>query len=466
MKRGLAVLFAVLAVALILSSCAGRVNEQPAEENAAADENRPEETVSSDYIYAPGSKTTVTEVFSLAYNLWPGPGSQDGFRDGRMPVSDHNIGKCGYIDMEGNVVISCEYGYTTSFSEGFAAVLKDDLGYGYIDINGDVIIPFEYGESHPFSEGVAAMCGYDDKWGCLNAKGEVVIPFEYHFIADFKNGKTNIYTASSEWFDFYAEGYEASANRHIIDFFEDLDEKISQSTRQSFQTHVVFPAGHDDHDYLFYGRGEQDELWPVLENGKWGYADRDGRIVVPCEYPYVYRFCESRAVVWYGESEYGILNKSGEFVSTFECNSALYHTFKNGRLLIEKDGKRSVIDIDGNEVFICEYDVSYQGFSNGLLWVKNDENWGVIDINGNIVIPFEISIPVNIEPEPFHDGIAIMYNVTDINSAGYSYNRYLIDTSGEKVFSDEYILIDREKETGLYMLSKDGVTGFYRIECK
>ena len=78
-----------------------------------------------------------------------------------------------YIDVEGNEIPQCQYQHATDFSEGLAAVMKDGK-YGYINSNGVVVLPFSYIEAGCFGDGLAAVCK-DDKYSYINREGLEVI---------------------------------------------------------------------------------------------------------------------------------------------------------------------------------------------------------------------------------------------------------------------------------------------------
>ena len=59
------------------------------------------------------------------------------------------------------------------FSEGYAAVCKDDK-WGYINTKGKEIIQCQYSDVNSFHEGYAAVCK-DDKWGYVNTQGEELV---------------------------------------------------------------------------------------------------------------------------------------------------------------------------------------------------------------------------------------------------------------------------------------------------
>lgn len=105
--------------------------------------------------------------------------------------------KCGYIDINNNVVIPFIYNRGDDFSEGLALVLKT-TGYantrfgvqpvkkgGYINKKGEVVIPFSFAEdaylgNSIFSEGLAAVGIaknnlFAQRYGYINKNGEFVI---------------------------------------------------------------------------------------------------------------------------------------------------------------------------------------------------------------------------------------------------------------------------------------------------
>jgi len=107
-----------------------------------------------------------------------------------------------FIDKSGKVVISSiPHILGGDFHEGLAAVhlpgetesvtvngktiTVAGAKYGFIDKSGALVIPTEYDHVLPFSEGLAAVCK-DNEGGFIDAKGNVVIPFRYAF-KEYKN---------------------------------------------------------------------------------------------------------------------------------------------------------------------------------------------------------------------------------------------------------------------------------------
>lgn len=89
-------------------------------------------------------------------------------------------------------------------------------------------------------------------------------------------------------------------------------------------------------------------LFPVEQDGRWGYINRKGEVVIDPQFGDAHRFFEARA-------------------------------------LIRRDGKYGFIDPSGTVVIPPQYADAWH-FSDGLAPVQRDSLWGFIDPQGEIVI--------------------------------------------------------------------------------
>jgi hypothetical protein len=85
----------------------------------------------------------------------------------------------GYIDEQGREIIQFIYQCLCDFDKGKTFAIKDGK-CGAIDIEGNVLIPFElpYVEVRNFINGRASVKDTSDKWGVINSDGELVVPCE------------------------------------------------------------------------------------------------------------------------------------------------------------------------------------------------------------------------------------------------------------------------------------------------
>ena len=93
--------------------------------------------------------------------------------------------KMGFVNMKGEELVPCKYGYVHDFQEGMAVVCLDNKR-GFIDKTGKEIVPCKYGNVCDFQEGMAAVCLHD-KWGFINKEGEEILSCKYDLVYNFGN---------------------------------------------------------------------------------------------------------------------------------------------------------------------------------------------------------------------------------------------------------------------------------------
>ncbi|MBQ3243767.1 MAG: WG repeat-containing protein [Bacteroidaceae bacterium] len=128
-------------------------------------------------------------------------------------------------------------------------------------------------------------------------------------------------------------------------------------------------------------------LVAVELDGKWGFIDQSGNEVIPCKYGNAWSFSEGLAAVEL-DGKWGFIDKSGNVVVPCKYHAA--RSFSEGLAAVRiggwETGKWGFIDKSGNEVIPCKYDGA-GSFSEGLAVVELDYYWGSIDKSGNVVIP-------------------------------------------------------------------------------
>lgn len=126
-------------------------------------------------------------------------------------------------------------------------------------------------------------------------------------------------------------------------------------------------------------------LAAVSKDGKYGYIDWNGNVVIDFEYDMAYEFSEGRARI-IKDGKTGYIDRKGNIVIP-----AIYSAggdFSEGRVWLQLDGKYGFADKNGNVVIPLEYDYAYE-FSEGIAPVKKNGKYGYIDYDGNLVIPFK-----------------------------------------------------------------------------
>ena len=141
------------------------------------------------------------------------------FSEGLAAVQNEFF-KYGFIDVEGNEVIPCEYNTVSWFKEGIVAVSKKmengKIAYGYINKSGNPITAFEFDDAKDFQDGVACV-KKNGKFGLIDKFGGPITECEYDYISSF-NGEGYALAKKNGW-DVYLdrEGVQwAKANGKYI----------------------------------------------------------------------------------------------------------------------------------------------------------------------------------------------------------------------------------------------------------
>jgi len=128
------------------------------------------------------------------------------------------------------------------------------------------------------------------------------------------------------------------------------------------------------------------ELWlaRVKKDGKYGFIDKAGTLVIPYRWDFARDFSDGLASVK-KDGKYGFIDKTGNLVIPCQWDEA-YGFYKNGLSIVKRDGKCGWIDKTGALVIPCQWDDAW-GFEDGLARVKRDGKYGFIDTTGSLVIP-------------------------------------------------------------------------------
>ena len=136
------------------------------------------------------------------------------------------------------------------------------------------------------------------------------------------------------------------------------------------------------------------KLLPVCVDGKYGYINPAGDIVVPCRYDYASKFVEGFAHVRTHHNSEDVENQEYIFINeeireigrlTFDyCDD-----FSEGLLAFKQGDNWGYIDTALRVVIRPSFRIA-RSFEDGLTTVENElDNWGMIDRSGRWVIPPE-----------------------------------------------------------------------------
>jgi hypothetical protein len=176
---------------------------------------------------------------------------------------------------------------------------------------------------------------------------------------------------------------------------------------------------------------DSDPLFPVVENRKWGYMDKTGKIVIAPKYYNANPFTEGIArvepfaVIAANAIRVQFIDKSGKVLP----NSQIYSyaaPFSEGMAVVVVAGERNYSYIDTTGKRVIEQDRVAGSFQEGLAAVGNGHRSGYIDKTGQTVIPLQFD-----SNQSFREGLAPV-------KVGKKWG--FVDKTGKLIISAQYEL--------------------------
>lgn len=236
----------------------------------------------------------------------------------------------------------------------------------------------------------------DGKCGYVDRNGTEVIPLIY----DYEEGP--LHTDNGLF------GYD-----HLWNENNTVLIRVKKNNKYGYinkENKIVIPIIYDQTGGLSFSRNI---LIKVKHSGKYGYIDRKGDAIIPIIYDdasngYIYKSSESVTCVK-RDGKYAFINGEGKFLTDFKFDTAESYW---GFGITEKElapvsinGKYGYVNKSGELEIPFKYDKA-SIFGDNLAPVVKDNKLGFIDTNGNVVIPF---IYDNIGSNNYHnDGIAVV----------------------------------------------------------
>ena len=127
-------------------------------------------------------------------------------------------------------------------------------------------------------------------------------------------------------------------------------------------------------------------LASIKTDGKWGFIDRSGEIIINPVYDKTGWFNDDGITAVKKDGKYGFINKLGETTIAHIYQKTSY--FTEGLCAVKKEGKWGFINVEGDEVIPFIYKGADR-FVNGLATVKKNIKWGYIDMDNNLIIKYQ-----------------------------------------------------------------------------
>ncbi len=314
--------------------------------------------------------------------------------------------KWGVVDQFNNIVVSPNYHQVGEFYEDLIKVrqeIKEEKYWGFLDKRDSVVIRFLYREADDFNDGMARV---RDEWkyGYIDKQGNPLIPLEFDLL-----------TRPAQGIITYMKGKEVG----ILD--------LSGNRLTSAQ---YFPRG----------------IRKVYLNGRYGFINPKGKIVVPIKYEKIQKLDRDFHSFLYKGKE-GILVP---YTNKIIVPSGIYDKileFKNDFFYVSRNQKMGLIDTAGNIVVAPEdYDTIFD-FTGMIAKVCKDEKYGVINREGSPVVP-------------------LIYDAITVQKSGYirgvlDKSYYPVGENAQTYFSHKFI---SDSLSDLCVVVKDGKSGVLSVK--
>ena len=177
----------------------------------------------------------------------------------------------------------------------------------------------------------------------------------------------------------------------------------------------------------------------LLRSGTlFGFADEQGREVIAPTFAQALNFSQDLAAVKNSDGKWGYINTEGQLVIPYSFEEA--NLFSDGLALVKTDGLYGYINTEGSLAIAPMYREAYS-FSEGLACVRVGDAYGYISASGDVTIAPQFELAFD-----FCEGAAV------IKKGGYG----LIDSAGETLIAPVWERLSPSVAGGLLQAEKGG----------
>ncbi len=189
-------------------------------------------------------------------------------------------------------------------------------------------------------------------------------------------------------------------------------------------------------------------LYPVRLNGKWGYMNRAGQLVIPCQFEHASDYYEGRAAVTRqiatpknGTTEFrtqmGYIDTTGQPMQGVRYDEVA--DFAGGLGRVKKNGKYGFVDKTGRVAILPQFEEAGH-FAEGLAAVKQGDKTGFINEEGEWIL--EVSMSRSLNVLSFKEGYTPVYQI--VAGSGTHFEEDLggyLDQQGQWLVTPRYLTV-------------------------
>jgi hypothetical protein len=257
--------------------------------------------------------------------------------DGRVTVRAGDL--WGMLDLTGAVAVPPRYAYASWHHEGLAVVSLDDAD-GYIDRDGALAIAPRFEEATVFASGIA-RAKQGGRWGIIDRTGAWIHEPVYERLGQVKDGAC---WAVKDGACCVLTAAGAILGEAWFDEIRQVGDEGVWPVRRGEQWGLLRPdgalvaLGFASAHAVTGGRAR------VERDGRWGFVDPQGELVIPCRFQGAWDFDEERAAVQ-TEAGWTFVDPTGREVGA--GGRARGSRYQDGLAPVEVDGRWGFLDREG-----------------------------------------------------------------------------------------------------------------------
>lgn len=301
----------------------------------------------------------------------------------RVKTTHSLIGRYGYINTCGRIVLPVQFKYASDFSDqGLAVVHFQTTGSWYTRSRRGAYID-QYGtirNENYLKYGISPRTGFNEGL----ARASRTEP--YGFIGYIKKVHHG-YVPKVKY------GYADKSGQVILDFeWDDANEFTSNGiapVKKDGKWGFIDNTGTEviGYQYDSVGGFTAAGISAVQQDGKWGLINAEGLFVAPLVYEHIGRFSNGMAV-FKKNGKFGYFDSTGEEIIPPKINLSFdFGNHNYARFINKNDRKFGYINKYGEVAISPLFDWAYDFDENGLAVVSENDKWGVINLNGEIIAP-------------------------------------------------------------------------------
>lgn len=359
--------------------------------------------------------------------------------DGELIFRVKEMGRWGFIDKNGNLVVEPKYVFSTPFSEGISlnkttngklqllnlsgtiiaeneldftyigqlhegmASIKIDDRWGFVDSNASLVIQPQFKRAYNFDEGYSEVELNTGKWSFIDLNGRFITGLTFRGVSPFSEGLAAFYGSSDGTDVGFLTGsgeIDFEVDNIYLDFLAGVQYKngyvsAGTLTKPYLLKHLFMPNSWGYRDWGYLDRNgqfiyETDIYFPLdncrfrfFDGSKYGVKNGANDWIADPVFEFVDLYVEDVSVVRIS-NRYGYMGLDGGFISS--PNFLQANRFSEGVAAVQfsDTGKWGFIEKDGKVLLHGKFD-SASDFNGGLSRVEFDGEWGYLDKSGKIV---------------------------------------------------------------------------------